>query len=217
MRTILVTSTGTNIGKTYITCGLIKALKLKYKVHGIKPIISGWQYDENTDNTNNDTINIIKALGLDINANIINKISPYRYKEPITPDIAAKKEGKVISFDQVQEFCKVSIETSGADYIFIEGAGGVMVPIWDVYTYLDIAYNLNLELILVVGTYLGTLSHTITALEVIRQKQLNLIKVIINESEEMQATPQDLKEVISRFTNTDIEFVYRGQGLGVII
>lgn len=93
----------------------------------------------------------------------------YKFKLPASPHIAAKAENVVMDFDKIVAYCK----NSGAD--IIEGAGGVMSPITETRTNLDLIKALDLPVILVAGTYLGTISHTLTALEVLKGREVILI------------------------------------------
>ena len=99
LKPIFITSTGTNIGKTYLTNLLIKrALKLNYKINAIKPIISGFNM-ANLEET--DSGIILKALSMDKYR--IDEISPWRFKDSLSPDfwndnMSASAHLKKISF-----------------------------------------------------------------------------------------------------------------------
>ena len=101
LKPIFITSTGTNIGKTYLSKLIIKkAQKLNLKVNAIKPIISGFNMD-NFDTT--DTGIILNALGK--NKSVIEEVSPWRFKAPLSPNQAAHKENKEIEFKELIDFC----------------------------------------------------------------------------------------------------------------
>jgi dethiobiotin synthetase len=173
-----VTATGTDIGKTYITARLCKKFRAEgKKVCAIKPIISGY-----LDGYGSDTHILLEAQGLEVTQENIEKISPWRFKDPVSLDIAAIREKRSVDFDEVLKFCQQAGE--GADYVFLEGAGGVMSPINNYETNLDLIDALGWEVILVTGNYLGTITHTLTALEVLRghhKEDDRDIRVIMNE------------------------------------
>src|SRR6056300_1233513 len=104
-KNVFITSTGTDIGKTFLTIMLIKrAIKLNLKVNAIKPIISGFDLNNLYET---DTGIILKALNS--SSTNIDKISPWRFKDPLSPDMAAKNEDRYIQFEDLCTFCKNSI------------------------------------------------------------------------------------------------------------
>ena len=180
IKPIFITSTGTNIGKTYLTNLLIRRAKnLNYKIKAIKPIISGFNIN-NLDES--DSGIILKALGM--NKSHIDEISPWRFKAPLSPDMAANIEKKEINFKELIHFCNAHIKSKDDDILIIEGVGGTMVPINNKYTILDIMKSLNIPIILTIGTYLGTISHTLNAYEVLIKNDINVNSIVLNQSNE---------------------------------
>ncbi len=158
-----VTATGTEIGKTYVTCGLLRQLRL----HGretlaLKPVLSG--YDPAV--AGSDSALLLQAQGRDPTPEAIAAISPWRFAAPLSPDMAAALEGRAIDYASVAGFCRAAVER--AESLLIEGIGGVMVPLDGRHTVLDLMADLALPVVLVAGSYLGTLSHTLSALAVLR-------------------------------------------------
>lgn len=186
MKKYFVTATGTNIGKTFITAALTKQLRTKGKnVIVLKPVISGFH----TPLAQTDTGLLLKAQELPITKENIDAISPWRFTDAISPDMAAENEKKKIPFDELVAFSK----KQKADYLLIEGPGGVMTPLDKSHTVLDWMATLGFEVILISGSYLGTLSHTLTAYHAIAAKKLKIHCVIINES---GASPAPLKRTV---------------------
>ena len=181
LKPIFITSTGTNIGKTYLTNLLIKrALKLNYKINAIKPIISGFNM-ANLEET--DSGIILKALSIDKSR--IDEISPWRFKDPLSPDMAAKLAKKEINFKEIINYCNSYIKSKkDDDILLIEGVGGTMVPINSKYTILDLIKKLNIPIILTIGSYLGSISHTLNSYEVLIKNNVNINSIILNQSNE---------------------------------
>lgn len=182
LKPIFITSTGTNIGKTYLSTLIIKeAKKLNFKINAIKPIISGFDI-----NNFYDTDTGIISTALEKGINSIEEISPWRFKAPLSPDQAADKENKEIIFKELIDFCQRNLDPlkNINDIILIEGVGGTMVPINTKYTTLDLMKVLDIPVILIIGSYLGSISHTLNAYEVLKQNNININSIVISESEE---------------------------------
>ena len=94
-------------------------------------------------------------------------------------------------------FCRQSYD---ADVVLIEGIGGIMVPLNQNNTVLDWIISLNAPVLLIVGSYLGTFSHTLTAIGMLKEKAVNIAGIIINESTNQPISSEETAEVISRFT-----------------
>ena len=181
LKPIFITSTGTNIGKTYLTNLLIKrALKLNYKINAIKPIISGFNIAKLEET---DSGIILKALSMDKRR--IDEISPWRFKDPLSPDMAAKLAKKEINFKEIINYCNSYIKSKkDDDILLIEGVGGTMVPINSKYTILNLIKKLNIPIILTIGSYLGSISHTLNSYEVLIKNNVNINSIILNQSNE---------------------------------
>lgn len=191
-----VTATGTDIGKTFVTAGLIRALKAQGRmVDALKPVISG--FDSN-DVAASDTSALLTALDQTPSAENIDRISPWRFQSPLSPDMAARRESRAIDLDQLVAFCRDRAATA-ADMLLIEGVGGIMVPLDDTHTVLDWMAALGLPVLLVTGSYLGTLSHTLTALDVLQRRQLRVRAVVISESTGSTVALDETAETIRRF------------------
>ena len=117
---------------------------------------------------------LFRALGVSVTQHAIERISPWRFRAPLSPDLAARREGRRIDVDDVIAFCQSAVEQR-RDSLLIEGVGGIMVPLDDQRTILDVMMALHLPLILVAGSYLGTISHTLTALDSLYRRDMNVI------------------------------------------
>jgi dethiobiotin synthetase len=114
--------------------------------------------------------------------------------------MAARREGRAIPFKEVVEFCRKT-STSYPGTVLIEGIGGVMVPLDDHHTVLDWMSVLRVPIILVTGTYLGTISHTLASLEVVARRNLDIAAVAVSESEGSPASLDETIKSISRFAD----------------
>lgn len=202
MSAFFITATGTEIGKTYITTSLCHYfLKQELPVFAIKPIITGWNEAKEA---SLDTVQIAKSLHLPTSISSLKQISPWRFSLPLSPHLAADYENHPIDLEAVIHFCRETLNHPQKRTVFMEGAGGIMTPVnWN-STFLDIIQQLHLPTILVVGSYLGTLSHSLTAIEVLRYHHLPLHSIIISESEQTGGELTDIQHSLSKFAKAPV-------------
>src|SRR5882672_1289919 len=199
MTAIFVTGTGTGVGKTFVTAALIRHLRAAGRaVEAIKPVVSG--FDPATMQASDPAV-LLAALGRPASIEEIDRISPWRFAAPLSPDLAAQREGRILDFHAVVEFSQRAV-AARRGHLFIEGVGGIMVPLDARHTVLDWMSTLKLPLLLVAGSYLGTISHTLTALAVLAQRNLDVPAVVVSESETSGAPLDDTVATIARFAGT---------------
>jgi len=197
MQSYFITATGTDIGKTFITAGLIKAARAQgMKVDALKPVISGF-YIEKPEAS--DAAVLLEALGRKPTRDAYDAISPWQFTAPLSPDMAARKEGRAIDFDALVSLCKEQISAARNDVLFIEGVGGVMVPINDKTTVLDLIEALAIPVILVSGTYLGAISHLLTALAALASRSIKPHVIVLNETPDASVATIDTIETLGSF------------------
>ncbi|HZQ13301.1 MAG TPA: dethiobiotin synthase [Pseudolabrys sp.] len=197
MAAYFVTSTGTDVGKTFVTAGLIRYLRTSNQaVAALKPVVSG--YDSSVVETSDPAV-LLGALGRPISAAEIARMAPWRFRAPLSPDLAAARENRSIVFDELVAFSRAAVAANNG-ILFIEGVGGIMVPLDAERTVLDWMAALEIPLLLVVGGYLGTISHTLTALDVLAQRKLSLAAIVVSESERNPVELDDTVASIARFS-----------------
>jgi dethiobiotin synthetase len=103
-----------------------------------------------------------------------------------------------VDFDQLISFSQAAI-VAATGPLFIEGVGGIMVPIEGQRTVLDWMTALEIPVLLVVGGYLGTISHTLTALDVLTQRKLTIAAIIVSEGDRDTVELDDTVASIARF------------------
>ena len=198
MTAVFITATGTDIGKTFVTAGLIRHIRgAGGAVAAIKPIVSGfdpgaWQ--------GSDPAILLAALGRPVALEEVERISPWRFKAPLSPHMAGKREGRAIVFQDLVEFCRRSM-AGNRGVLLIEGVGGIMVPFDDRRTVLDLMSVLRVPVILVAGSYVGTISHTLSALEVMARRNLDIAAVVVSESEGSAASLEETIATVERFAD----------------
>jgi dethiobiotin synthetase len=179
MTGFFVTATGTDIGKTYVTAGLIRHLRGRGEtVSALKPVVSG--ISPETLGASDPAV-LLEALGKVATDKSIAAVSRWRFAAPLSPDMAAAREGRSIEFDELVAFCQEELASTKGT-MFIEGVGGVLVPLDARHTVRDWMISIDLPAIVVAGSYLGTISHTLTALEALARGGLKIAALVINES-----------------------------------
>ena len=163
---VLVTGTDTGVGKTFVTVSLIRELRsngrnvcaFKIVETGCEPICE-------------DAEKISSVCG--------KEIKPvYSFKTPVAPSVAAEIEGKEISIEKI----KKEMVSFAAEYesVLFEGAGGILVPITGKYTFLDLAKDLNMEVLIVALNKLGVINHTLLTVKVCECENIRVKGVILN-------------------------------------
>jgi dethiobiotin synthetase len=135
---------------------------------------------------------------LGLSATHLDTISPWRFKAPLAPDMAASQEGRALDFLALVSFSRNAI-AEAQDVLLIEGVGGIMVPLDECHTVLDWMAALRVPLILAAGSYLGTISHTLSALDVLARRDLQVAAVVVSESPNSTVPLDDTAHAIARF------------------
>lgn len=170
-----VTATGTEVGKTFVTCAWVHQLRAEGRsVRALKPIHSGYDPADRS----SDAARLMEALG----ETDVNRVTRVRYAAPLSPDMAAAREGEAVDFASAVASVRAA-EAEAPDAILVEGIGGVMVPLDARRTVLDLMAAVGYPAVLVAGAYLGTLSHTLTALAALEARRLEVAAVLLTEAE----------------------------------
>jgi dethiobiotin synthetase len=212
MKRYFVTSSGTGIGKTYITAMLTRKWRQQgNNVQALKPIISGWDPAD----ASMDSFQLLDAMEQPHDDAHIEQISPWRFKQPLSPDMAAAMEGRELSLTEIVDFCQQDrpqnhSQNRPCDICLIEGVGGVMVPLNAEHMVLDWIEALSCEAILVVGSYLGAISHTLTAYHALRSRSIPIYKVIVSETPESTVSLEQTCTTLRNFIDAPIEVVEFG-------
>lgn len=208
MQRYFISSSGTGVGKTLITAALAhQYLQDGQTVQALKPIVTG--YDRSSWlPKDSDTALLLKSMDIQPSQAAIDAISLWRLSAPLSPNMAARRENVTIDLREVLSFCKAA-EKKKPDVLLVEGVGGVMVPLNNQHTVLDWIRILKYPVILVLGNYLGSISHGITAYNTLRLVGAEVPLVIISESEESSVTLMETAETFAHFIDTHIMTVPR--------
>jgi dethiobiotin synthetase len=202
MTAIFITATGTDVGKTFVARGLIRALRARGQpVDALKPLVTGFVPDEAE---GSDSGLLLAALGRPVSPDEIARVSPWCFAAPLSPDMAARRENRTIDFPAVVDFCRDAIAATPGT-LLIEGVGGIMVPLGHQHTVLDWMTELGLPLVVVAGSYLGSISHTLTALDVLDRRRLKIVTLVVSETSGSPVPLEETREVFAQFAgNTEV-------------
>jgi len=170
-----VTGTDTEIGKTLIAGTLLYALSQQgLHAAGMKPVAAGAELRDGV--WHNEDVDFLAASAT---ASLPTALTtPYLFEEPTAPHIAAANEGISIEPARILD-CYAQVHAA-ADAVVVEGVGGFRVPLTADYDTADLAKDLGLPVILVVGLRLGCLNHTLLTAEAIAARGLTLAGWVAN-------------------------------------
>lgn len=155
-KTILIIGTNTNVGKTWFSAFLTYHLKADYW----KPIQTGSPHDS-------------QYIQTYLQASCQIHPSTYTFAEPISPHLASKNAKQYIEIPKIQQQLKQIIESSQAEFLIIESAGGICTPLNPQHTNLDLSYSLKCPTLLISNAYLGCLNHAIASHKLLTQSLNN--------------------------------------------
>jgi len=194
-KSVFITSTGTGVGKTLVTSALCHQLRQQgiFSV-AYKPVISGYTAEDE----NSDTRILLNCMNLHPSDDNIELVSPWRFKEPLAPNMAAEREGRELKMKEVVDFTVSRLSQSRVT--LIEGVGGVMVPLNNSETVLDWIDKSGMPVVLVVGNYLGSISHTLSAVQVLQSRNIYVCGIVVSEGRESEVPLDETAQCIAEFT-----------------
>ncbi len=183
-----VTGTDTEIGKTAVSCALLRSFSLLgLKSAGMKPVSSG----------GGDAERLAKAASLELPVEFLN---PFSFNTPVAPHIAALNEGRKIDIGKIVS----AYESIEADVVVVEGVGGFMVPLNEDQDVSDLAQSLGLPVILVVGMKLGAINHARLTFDAIRARGIECAGWVANRVDPEMAVFDEVLESIRRYIDAPL-------------
>jgi len=194
-RGIFLTGTDTGAGKTLVSCAILAALRRRgLRVAAYKPVETGCR-TENGIRIGADCELLARASG-----GRAADVSSCLFEEPAAPLVAAEAEGRTIDRRVlVARFAEIA---GAADFVLVESAGGLMVPVCDGYTTRDLAFELRLPAVCVIASRLGCINHALLTLEVLRASRIPVAGFVMNDVGDDEAHALALRtnrNVLNRF------------------
>lgn len=198
---VFVTGAGTDVGKTYVACALLRALREAGRpVMALKPVVSGVGPVNHPDFDASDTARLLRAAGVALTPQAIEACSPWRFAAPLSPDMAAAEEGRTLSLADIIAWSRRQLAEAPPDALaLLEGVGGVMSPIADDGLVLDWIAALDRPTLVVAGTYLGAISHALTALIALQGRRVEVLGLVVSETTDGAVTLDATVAVLAKY------------------
>ena len=195
MKSLFVTGNDTDVGKTCVTASIVKNLRdMDIDVGVMKPFASG--HKKNSNSLSQDVDILMKYSG---SHDPIDLVNPYFFEIPTSPYDASKILARKISTQKVIDAYDRLL--SSHDLVIVEGIGGLMTPITQNYFVSNLISEFDIDTIIVTGSKLGTVNHTLLTYEHCKQMHLKLKGFVINQTEPNGYELSNLKQQIMELTN----------------
>ena len=196
-RTLFITGTDTDVGKTLIAAGLLRAAAAAgFTTIAVKPVAAGCE-PRGGQLLNEDALALIEEATISLD---YAEVNPVALEPAIAPHIAARSAGLQVSVADLARHCRRLAERE-ADWLIVEGAGGWLVPLNDDETLADLCQALAAEVILVVGMRLGCINHALLSVSELEHRGLRLAGWVANQIDpdmpELEANHQTLARRIA--------------------
>jgi dethiobiotin synthetase len=176
VQTLFVTGTDTNVGKSWVASLILRQLRNdSVKIGAYKPVCSGAEILDDGTRVWPDLIALSDAAHW---SGELDVVCPQRFTDPVAPNVAAGREGRTVDDHLLRSGLQRWENT--ADYVVIEGAGGLLCPLSDRTTIADLAADLQAPLTIVAANRLGAINHTLLTVEVARSRGLTVTAVVLN-------------------------------------
>jgi dethiobiotin synthetase len=177
--TIFVTAIGTDCGKTHISAAILRELAAAHRpALALKPLMSGYSPDALEAS---DAGRLLLACSQEVTAETVARICWKSFPDWLAPNVAARKAGVELRYGEMLGFVRNRLDAHEGPAL-VEGAGGVMSPLTDTHTNLDMMADLGLPVLLMASNYLGAVSHTLTALEVLKTRGLDVAAICVTQA-----------------------------------
>jgi len=197
MNAWFVTGTDTGVGKSLVAAALMHRLRERFaRVAGMKPVAAGSHQQADGQWTNDDVVALRDAASIDAPLSLVN---PYLLTDPVSPHIAARRDGVLIDLDRI--VAALADLRARSDAVVVEGAGGFRVPLGDSLDGADMAVALGLPVVLVVGLRLGCLNHALLTAESIASRGLQLAGWVANRIDPAMPEQQANLDLLTRRLN----------------
>lgn len=194
MKTLFITGIDTNIGKTYVTGMIAKFLMNKNKTVITQKLVQTGNIGVSDDIKTHRNIMNIKCTEFDKDATTC----PYIFSFAASPHLAAEIDNTIIDFQKIDK--STATLKNNFEYVLLEGAGGIYVPLNRKETIMDFITNRDYPVIVVTSTKLGSINHTLLTIETLKKNNIKIAGIVYNRyPEDNEKISEDSIKTIKRF------------------
>ena len=211
MSVVFVAGAGTDVGKTHVTALLARWARAAGRpVTVLKPVASGVGPWDAPAFQGSDTARLLAAAGRPLTRATVEACTPWRYAAALSPDMAAAREGRTLRLAELLAFQRAALGQAPADaLVLVEGVGGVMSPVTSDAICLDWIAATGAPVLLVTGSYLGAISHALTACLALERSGAPLLGVVVSESADDPPPLLETVDAVARFSRLPTAFITR--------
>ena len=194
---MFVTAIGTDCGKTHVSAAILREfVRWGRPALALKPVMSGFAPDQLEAS---DAGRLLSAMDQPVSEAAIARMCWKSFVEPLAPNVAARRAGVRLDYAELRSFVSDRLAAHDGPAL-VEGAGGVMSPLTDTHTNLDLADDLGLQVLLLASSYLGAVSHTLTALDVLERRGHAPKAIVVTQPSASVGAPGAFIEELGRWT-----------------
>lgn len=188
---IFVTGTDTGVGKTLLTALLLHHLRSReVRALAMKPFCSGGRAD----------VNLLQSLQPGELSDA--EMNPFYFPEPVAPLVSTRLRRKKIRLPEVIQ--RIREVQNRCDTLIVEGSGGVLVPLGEGFTVLDLISALRAQVIVVGRNKLGTINHTLLTSKVLKDNGLRIVSVVLMDPARLDDTAQTNQKILSELLSVPV-------------
>lgn len=203
-RGIFVAGTGTDVGKTAVTAGVLRWLRAQgLDAVSMKPVQTGAQRVGGVWRSP-DLDEHLRAAAFDPDPEEYARMAPHCYEPACSPHLAARLVGRLPDIDRIVECADHLRARHGA--LLVEGAGGLMVPLDEQRLLIDLVARLGFPVVVVALAGLGTINHTLLTIEALRRREIPVLGVVFNEPVPLprSAIKEDNPKAVARHSGVPV-------------
>jgi dethiobiotin synthase len=191
MRGLFITGTDTGVGKTIVAAGIVRRLRARgFDAVPMKPVQTGCARRADGSLDAPDLEFVLRAAGMTATEEEAALMCPYRYEPACSPHLAGRMAGREVKIGDIVK-CAEKVRSAECGMrnqnerrvLVVEGAGGVMVPIDEIETMVDLMRRLGLPVVVVARAGLGTINHTLLTVGALRGAGMTVAGVVFNRTE----------------------------------
>ena len=204
MQNVFITGTDTGVGKTVVAAALLACLRGRgIDAIPMKPVQTGCLSTERGMVAPDLQFSLAMTRTV-ISDEQLELMAPYRFEPACSPHLAAAQARTQITIDHIKSRYHALAEQH--DTIVVEGAGGVLVPLSETQTMVDLMTALELQVVLVARPGLGTINHSLLSLLALERAGIRIAGIVFNSSQPHKTSiiEEDNRKIIEKLGNVPV-------------